>query len=216
MRSVAVSLVAMLALSACGSEGTPPGNNTADTGVAPGDTGTAAGQDSGPVSAYPPPPYGTSIGRVFRPFTLQGCANHEGDWNFATTNFADSRVTLVLLSAGWCVPCQRETAQLEAQINSRYRDMGVRVVQVLVQGPTTSSPITASFCAQWATRYGISNPVLMDPRAITSEYAPMQAYPSNLVVDGRGRIRWRHYGSETGLAEMRAQIDEVLAHPEPL
>jgi hypothetical protein len=36
-----------------------------------------------------------------------------------------------------------------------------------------------------------------------------------VIIDRRGRIRWREYGTDTGLASIRTAIDDVLAHPDP-
>jgi hypothetical protein len=88
----------------------------------------------------------------------------------------------------------------------------VRFVQLLVQN-TDGSAISPATCRSWATRYGITFPELMDPMFITQPFVPMTAFPGNIIVDRCGRIRWRQYGSETGLTSIRTAIDEVLADP---
>ena len=54
---------------------------------------------------------------------------------------------------------------------------------------------------------------LMDPTFITQPCVPMTAFPASVIIHCCGRIRWRPYGSETGLNSIRAAIDEVLAAP---
>jgi hypothetical protein len=55
----------------------------------------------------------------------------------------------------------------------------------------------------------------MDPMFLTSPFVPRAAFPGNVIIDRRGRIRWREYGSDTGLASIRTAIDDVLMHPDP-
>lgn len=209
-----------LALAGCGGGGTtgvtPMPSTGTDAGTTPVDTGVAASTDTGaaPAETYPAGPYGSSVGRLFRPFTLTAC-NREGDeaqWRFDGPEFFTSQLTVISIAAAWCVPCQRESSQIQAQIIDRYAGMGVRFVQLLVQN-TDGSAISPATCRGWATRYGITFPELMDPMFITQPFVPMTAFPGNIIVDRCGRIRWRQYGAETGLTSIRTAIDEVLADP---
>ena len=211
-----------LALAGCGDSGTTgvtpaPATGTDAGTVAAADTGVVATPDAGvtpPAEAYPAGPYGSRVGALFRSFTLTAC-NREGDeaqWSFDGPDFFTSQLTLISISAAWCVPCQRESAQMEAELVRRYAGQGVRIVQLLVQNVDRSA-ITAPTCRAWATRYGLSFPELMDPMFITQPFVPNTAFPGNIIVDRCGRIRWREYGSENGLTSMRTAIDEVLADP---
>lgn len=221
--------LSILSLVGCGDSGTSAVTLASDAGVDTGvtaaaDTGAAAAVDTGvtaavdtgaaPAETYPAGPYGSSVGRLFRPFSLTAC-NREGDdaqWRFDGPDFFTNQLTVISISAAWCVPCQRESAQMEEQLVRRYVGRGVRVVQLLVQNVDRSA-INAATCRGWATRYGLSFPELMDPMFITQPFVPNTAFPGNIIVDRCGRIRWREYGSETGLTSMRTAIDEVLADP---
>ncbi len=121
-------------------------------------------------------------------------------------------MTVISIAAGWCVPCQMESAQIQARIEDAYAGMRLRVVQILVQNPDHGI-ITSDFCTRWTARYGISFPELMDPLQLTSVYTPMQAFPGNIIVDRRGIIRFREYGTTAGLDSLIAAIDDVLATP---
>jgi len=210
-----------LALAGCGdssSTGVTPAPATGtDAGTVVADTGVVATPDAGvtpPAETYPAGPYGSRVGALFRPFTLTAC-NREGaeaQWSFDGPDFFTSQLTLISISAAWCVPCQRESAQMEAELVARYAGRGVRIVQLLVQNVDRSA-ISAPTCRAWATRYGLSFPELMDPMFITQPFVPNTAFPGNIIVDRCGRIRWREYGSENGLTSMRTAIDEVLADP---
>ena len=204
------------ALVGCGDSGTSGVTPTADAGSPVVDVGVTPPTDTGVVVAetYPAGPYGSSVGRLFRPFSLTAC-NREGDeatWRLDGPDFFTSQLTVISIAAAWCVPCQRESAQIQAQIIDRYAGQGVRFVQILVQN-VDGSAITRPTCTAWATRYGITFPELMDPMFITQPFVPMTAFPGNIIVDRCGRIRWRQYGAETGLTSIRTAIDEVLADP---
>ena len=204
------------ALAGCGGSGTTGVTPTADAGSTAVDVGVTPPTDTGVAAAetYPAGPYGSSVGRLFRPFSLTAC-NRTGDeatWRFDGPEFFTSQLTVISIAAAWCVPCQRESSQIQAQIIDRYAGQGVRFVQLLVQN-VDGSAITAPTCTGWATRYGITFPELMDPMFITQPFVPMTAFPGNIIVDRCGRIRWRQYGAETGLTSIRTAIDEVLADP---
>ena len=217
MKALSLSVVvAALALSGCGSDDGTPGNTTAtDAGVA-ADTGTQSAVDAGaPTQMYPAGPYGSRVGALFEPFALTAC-NREGaeaNWRFEQSGFWDNQLTIIMISAMWCIPCQNEAMQVERELVQRYAGRGVRFVQILVQDPQRRA-ISPSQCNNWVNRYGLSFPVLMDPQFITQPFVPMAAFPGNVIVDRRGRIRWREYGSERGLVSIREAIDEILANPE--
>lgn len=210
------------ALAGCGANGgtsgvTPPADagTATDTGVTdPADTGSTTPVDAGATEQYPAGPYTSSVGGLFRPFSLQAC-NRTGDeatWRFDGPEFFSNQLTVISIAAAWCVPCQRESSQIQAQIIEAYAGRGVRFVQLLVQNADTSA-ITAPTCNSWVNRYGITFPELMDPAFITQPFVPNTAFPSNIIIDRCGRIRWREYGTDTGLTSIKTAIDEVLADP---
>ncbi len=215
MKALSTSLlIVSLGLMGCGSDPAPTGNTPVDAGTV-ADTGTTPPVDAGPVQAYPEGPYGSRVGALFEPFALTAC-NREGAeaaWRFQDSGFWDNQLTIIMISAMWCVPCQNEAMQVERELVQRYEGRGVRFVQILVQDPQRRA-INNSQCNTWVNRYRLTFPVLMDPQFITQPFVPMAAFPGNVIVDRRGRIRWREYGSERGLVSIREAIDEVLANPE--
>lgn len=193
---------ALLALSACG-------GNTPSMDVDSGITFTDSGVD--PMACTPPAePYGTSEGRTLRPFTLNQCDGTPYQFYGETEGYCESSFTVLTMAAGWCVPCQMEARQLQTTVADAYADRGVRVVQVLIQDPSYNAPSPA-FCQTWVDTYGLEIPELMDPTQITQVYFPMGALPATLIVDDRGVIRHREYGTSAGLVTLTAALDELLA-----
>lgn len=223
MRFIVGAVLVSLAVAGCGSSSSAPAGAadsgtqvTADTGAVAQDVPATPPADTGAAmtETYPAGPYGARIGALFEPFTLTAC-NRQGDdarWRFDQPDFFTANVTVVTVSAGWCVPCQVETRQMEAEIVQRYAGMGVRLVQVLVQDANYRA-ITPEFCNTWVNRYNLTFPVLMDPTNVMGIYYPRSAFPANIIVDRRGRIRAQEYGTETGLARIRMHIEDVLANP---
>jgi thiol-disulfide isomerase/thioredoxin len=164
------------------------------------------------TSQYPPGPYGSRVCARFEPFTLNRCNGEP--WSFAENGWSESPATVIILSAVWCVPCQREAQVLEAQLVQPYADRNVRVVTVLVQNSDRTA-ITPNQCMNnWQNRYRLTHPVLMDPQQTLAPFYPGLAFPGNLIVDRQGRIRFRQFGSEMQLTSIRAVLDEVLANPD--
>ena len=192
MKTIAYGLMfATFALAGCGTANTTPADSgttaAADTGVtAPVDASTpvadAGSADAGP--AYPAGPYGSRVGALFRPFTLQACNRDGADatWRFDGPDFWTSDLTVISIAAEWCVPCQMESSMLQAQIIDRYASQNVRFVQILVQN-TDQTPISASHCNNWVNRFHLtSTPELMDPEFILQPFVPMTAFPGNIIV----------------------------------
>jgi hypothetical protein len=218
MRSALSSVLAALALVACGNTDTTPPTmmpapDAATTPDAAADATPPPPKDSGTVTPrYHAGPYGSRVCARFEPFTLNRCNNEP--WSFAENNWADSPATVIILSAVWCVPCQREAAILEAQLVRPYADRNVRVVSVLVQNSDRTA-ITSNQCTNnWQNRFRLEHPVLMDPQQSLAPFYPGLAFPGNLIVDRQGRIRFRQFGSEMQLTSIRAALDEVLANPD--
>lgn len=215
MRSVVMFTLAA-ALVGCGGSGgnTGPATTGPDAAVSP-DVVVAADAPAvtdtpASTNVYPAGPYGSRTCARFEPFTLNTCDGVP--WRFDQSDFFSSQATVVIIGAGWCVPCQNEARQIESELGP-YRDRGVRIVQVLVQNPDRTA-ITGSFCNTWVTRYGLTIPELMDPEQILQPYYPGLAFPGNLIVDRRGLIRYRAYGTETGLTAIKRALDDVLANPD--
>jgi hypothetical protein len=169
--------------------------------------------DTGP--AYPPGPYGRSVGSLVQPFALTACNRSGADatWRFDQADFFASDVTVVLVVVGWSGPDQMLTRQLEAEVVRFYAGRRVRLVQVLAQD-ANRQPADVSFCSTWVARYALTIPVLVDPTNTLGAYNSLGSFPMTLVVDRNARLRALSYGADQGLTNLRAQIDAVLENPD--
>ena len=175
------------------------------------DTATAAADTGISCATTPTANFCSAENCNFRDVALPSCDEGGGSYRFYNEDFCSNQVTLLVIAAGWCVPCQMEAPMIEQLITTNPEYAGrVRVINVYGQNPDYSAP-TARLCNQWRTRYGITGHMVTDPMGISQIYFPNQAYPSNMLIDRHGVIRYRAYGTSTGLNALRAQIDSILA-----
>jgi len=110
-----------------------------------------------------------------------------------------------------CVNCIR-TLPYVAGWHSRYQKDGLVVVGV--HAPEFSFAREGSHVQDAAARFGLEYPIVSD-----SDYAIWRAYsnkywPAKYLVDGRGRIRYYHFG-EGSYAESEKQIQNALRELNP-
>lgn len=204
--STLATAVALLGLFGC-----DPATSGDDAAIIVPDAG---GEDAGSAACAGDPgePYGTSEGSHFLPFTLQRCDGSDFSFYGEAEGYCDATFTVVVMSAGWCGPCRNEATQMQARLVEAYADQGVRVVVSIIQNNDYEAPDLA-FCQSWVDQYGLTNPVVADPTQETQIYFPAGSLPATVIVDSEGVIRHREYGTSTGLATVRAALDELLAAP---
>lgn len=118
-------------------------------------------------------------------------------------------VVVVNVWGSWCVPC-REEAPMLSSLSRELDGSGVSFVGIDVRDNVTAAKA-------FEKRYGITYPSFDDPRARAvlafQGTVPVQAVPSTIVLDRRGRVA----GRIIGVAEestLRALIDTVRTEPE--
>lgn len=169
--------------------------------------------DTGPACTGTQPPAGSTYcampGCPFRPVSLPLC-DGSGDYAFYGEDYCQTTATVMVISAGWCVPCQMEAPMIQSLITDAYADRGVRVITVYAQNPNGGTPDDTN-CNNWRTRFHLTSHMTRDPNGLTQVYTPMNAFPSNLVIDQNGNIFDVLYGSESGLTTMVSDVDAILA-----
>ena len=116
------------------------------------------------------------------------------------------RVVLLNFWATWCPPCRAETPGL-VQIAQEYRARGLDVAGVAMdQGGTAG---VRSFAAS----YQIPYPILM-PTPGSPLTAPIQAFPTTILIDRRGRIAAAYEG-ELDEATFRPALEKLLRESPP-
>ena len=229
MRMLGVGLLTMgLALAGCGDDdgGDPPPMMDADISGDSAAQDAAAMMDAEPMGlpcGWPDDEarWGTMLGRYMKPLSLQRCDGttynlpHEGLCNSSSIVPTDHvRYVVVVMSAGWCAPCRRESEELSEFITDEYRANGVEGVQVLTATENDSIPLDGDYCNSWVATYDLDRPnftELLDPGNMhTGRYFPGGALPANLIVDHTGILRFRDYGASAQLTGVTRTLDDLL------
>ena len=134
----------------------------------------------------------------------------KGDWinsDPLTLNKLRGRVVLVEFWTFGCYNC-RNTLPSVKEWDARYRERGLTIVGV--HTPETASEYNLDNVRREVPALGIKYPVVTDNDYTTWKAYGVEAWPTILVLDKQGRIRWLHVG-EGKYAETEDVIKTLLA-----
>jgi thiol-disulfide isomerase/thioredoxin len=210
MRStVMLSILALLAGACSDDSGTTP---TSDSGAANdmANSGDGAFPSDQKVAGcdYPKANYGTVEGKVVENFPQwEGYADADylckkpeemvmdtsklrqitfASFHCKRAGCSGSKKKLlwVMVSAGWCAPCQQEVTETQLEYEKGAIDPRVQLVNVLYEDDR-SRPVTADFAKKWASnsKFKLTFPIAMDPEFKMAAYFDRGAVPFNMLVD---------------------------------
>jgi cytochrome c biogenesis protein CcmG/thiol:disulfide interchange protein DsbE len=116
----------------------------------------------------------------------------------STKGMADGKVRLINIFASWCVPCIAEAPQLVA-----LQQRGVLIEGIAIRDARAD---VDAFLARNGNPY---DRIGLDARSTMQFYLGSSGVPESYVVDGRGIIRYQHWGPimpqdmETILAKLK-------------
>ncbi len=94
------------------------------------------------------------------------------------------KVLILNFWATWCPPCRREIPDfIEAYKN--FKEKGLEILGISVDD------LSAEALRDWAQNAGMNYPVAMATPKILADYQPGEFIPATIVIDRRGRIRFR-------------------------
>lgn len=103
----------------------------------------------------------------------------------------------VMVSAGWCGPCQLEVKDTQTQINNGAMSEDVGVMNIIFETDNPGEPITESFAKLWAEEFKLTFPVVMDPSFKMGKYFSAKATPFNMFVfTDTMKICWGKAGAD--------------------
>ena len=116
-------------------------------------------------------------------------------------------VTLVNVWATWCLPCQREFADLE-RLHADYSERGLRVLAVSVDRGDDGA------VRDFAREHGAHFAIGRDPAGVVRQRYQSIGVPESYLVGADGRLLWRQIGAfPEGAAAARKAIERALAAP---
>lgn len=186
-------LVPTLLLTACSGSGGGPAdqwNDGSEKGYIAGDGSTT----SFPVAQRTEPV-------VFSGTTEQGTT-------FGSDDTLGS-VTIVNFWYAGCAPCRTEAPEL-VSVFDEFADQGVKFV-----GVNTRDQLAQA--RQFSKEFGVEYPSILDnegDRGVQRAFAgqvPLNAVPTTLVLDAKGRVAHRIIGQLAAASQLRTLVEETLA-----
>lgn len=112
------------------------------------------------------------------------------------------RVVLVNFWATWCLPCRAEMPLLQAMAN-RHGPAGLVVLGLSVDqaGPD----VVSTFLRE----RGITYPVAIVGRDVETAFGGMQGYPTSVLLDRTGRVRYKVLGP-LAMASLEPAVRRLL------
>ena len=98
------------------------------------------------------------------------------------------KVLVLNFWATWCPPCRAEIPDLIAA-RKELGPKGLEIIGVSVD------QMSAAKLREWVSNVGISYPVALADSKIVEDYRPGEYIPATIVIDKKGRIRYRHTGA---------------------
>ena len=117
------------------------------------------------------------------------------------------KAVVISFWATWCVPCAQELDLLQTYYD-KYRDQGLVVLALSIDGPETFSQIRT-----FVNRKGWTMPILLDPEgSVSAVLNPRSSTPFSLYIDRDGLLDHAHTGFTAGDApQIEARIKKLLA-----
>jgi hypothetical protein len=220
--SAAFLAITTLLLAGCGNKdgakdsGPPPPDSIQPDILSPFDQGPSA---CGPT-VYPCAPYGTNMGDVAANLEFLGfkdpnelCAAHKDkkldmssrvkvsfkDYFLGDGSCAAARKDLlwVMVSAGWCGPCQQEVQETESQYKAGSVSPRMAIMNIVFETDKPGTPIDEAFLKTWINAFGVTFPVVMDPTFRMGAYFNKAATPFNMLVETKTmKIYYRQTGGD--------------------
>jgi thiol-disulfide isomerase/thioredoxin len=134
------------------------------------------------------------------------------DGGTATLSSLRGKVVLVNIWATWCSPCVREMPSLQA-LYERHANDGLEVLGVAVDDrPGVRQPdgTVQGIVSEFATRYGITFPIALDPTGGTERRFGTQHLPTTVLIDRGGRIRAKEVGARSWDQEPFVDMVQIL------
>ncbi len=108
--------------------------------------------------------------------------------------------------ATWCKPCNRELTAISEVYEEWQEETGVKVIAVSIdqaQNINKVKPLVDS--------HGWTYDVLLDPNSDFKRALGVQTIPYTIIVDGNGKIAYRHNGYVEGAEEeLIEKVRELL------
>ncbi len=140
-------------------------------------------------------------GQTVADFTLEDMYGEEQSYS----DLKGEKLTVIDFWATWCAPCLKAIPKL-ASIADKYRDRGLGVVGVNVDGPRNLSKVRPL-----ATSKGVNYPVVLDVNSELMSELNVDKIPTLLIVNAADEIIALFEGySQADAGKIDEEIDRLL------
>jgi hypothetical protein len=189
-----------------GSGGGGGGGGGVDAG---GGQATDAGVTPPPSGAYPPGPYGRTVGATFPNLALMGYRNGAGAWTqIQISDYYDPdgtrglRALYVTLGEVGCGACVQEAPHIN-QWKMQYAQYGTAFLSALwrgeVKNPDNTWSATQSTVDGWISQFSITYDMAADPKILLNDGVEPQDNPNGYLVDTRTMKVVQYYPGAPGM-----------------
>ncbi len=141
-----------------------------------------------------------SIGAAFAQLPSVTLKTMDGKTVNTDTLKNDGKPFIIDFFATWCKPCNRELDAISEVYEDWRQETGVKVIAVSIDKAQDMHKVKPL-----VTNHSWEYDVILDPNGELKRMLGVQIIPYTLVVDGQGKIAYRHTGytdgSETELIE---------------
>src|SRR5687768_4775932 len=127
--------------------------------------------------------------------------------DFSAAGRPDTELILIVVAAGWCVPCQGEASAL-GDFAADYPE--VAVLTTLFEDDQ-SNPADVEFARAWAETFSLTIPTIVDASFELGRYIDVNSMPTSILVDAHSmEILAVTIGADSGadpLASHRSLVD---------
>lgn len=122
----------------------------------------------------------------------------ERPWSLDTVP-ADSLVLLEFITST-CLPC-KQVIPVMRDIQARYGARGLQVAAVLCDN--TSQPQRITTAVKYSRDHNLNYPIFVEPGVAGSvrDQFDVEAYPTAVLLDTRGRVLWKGHPGQKSLLE---------------
>lgn len=118
----------------------------------------------------------------------------------------DGKPFIIDFFATWCKPCNRELDAISEVYDDWKDETGVKIIAVSIDQAQNINKVKPL-----VDNHGWEYEVLLDPNSELKKALGIQTIPYVLIVDGKGKIVYRHNGYTDGAeAELIEKVRELL------
>lgn len=103
------------------------------------------------------------------------------------------RPMIIDFFATWCKPCNRELSAISDVYDDWQKETGVKLIAISIDQAHNAKKVKPLI-----DRMGWQYYVLLDPNSELKRELGAQMIPFTLVLDGKGKIRYKHVGYADG------------------